>query len=329
MTQQELARRLRITQGYLSKIEQGIYEASNEILERAAQVLDYPTALFFEAYRPHPLGLGFYRKHKTLPSRLKSEIDSHVNLHCMRIQKMIRPVELVESKVVERSIDEYGSPEAIARAIREYWRVPRGPIQNMIDVLEDAGIIVVKMFFASRQFSGVHIPTEQLIYIILINAIMPTDRERFTLAHELGHIIMHRLPTENMEEEANRFAGEFLMPSQEIASEFYKVSLEKLAALKQYWKISMAAILEQALKLSAISERKYRSLRIELAKYRLQEPQELDPPTETPELLHELINLYLNQLQYSIDELSQFLCLFRREFLSLYLPSHQHLRVMP
>jgi Zn-dependent peptidase ImmA (M78 family)/transcriptional regulator with XRE-family HTH domain len=331
MTQIDLAKRLRMTQGYISKVEHGISEASDEILDQIVQALDYPQEFFFEVYRPHPLGIGFYRKHKILPARLKARIDSHANLHRMRIQKMLRSVDLVESKVVERSLGEHDSPEEIARAIREYWQIPRGPIQNLTETLENAGMITIKSPLDTRHFSGVHVPTEQLIYIILTNGIMPADRDRYTLAHELGHIIMHRLPTENMEEEANRFAGEFLMPKQELSSQLYKLSLERLATLKRHWKVSMAAILEQARNLGAVSERKYRSLRVELSQagYILQEPSELEPPEEKPSLLHELINLYLHQLHYSIDELSHFLRLFKHEFLSLYIPSHQHLRVMP
>jgi Zn-dependent peptidase ImmA (M78 family) len=331
LAQRDIAMRLRLTQGYISQVEHGIHEASRDILERLAQTLDYPPELFCELYRPHPLGIGFYRKHKTLPARLKAEIDSQANLHCMRIQKMIRRVELVESNVVERSLQEYGSPESIARAIREYWQIPRGPIQNMTETLEHAGIVVVPLPFNTRQFSGVSLPTEQLNYVIFINSSMPSDRGRYTLAHELGHIIMHRLPTDSMEEEADRFAGEFVLPSQELESQLAKLSLERLATLKRYWKISMAAILEQARNIAAVSERRYRILRIELSKagYLLQEPRELEPPKEHPSLLHELINFYLEHLHYSVDELSLFLRLFRHEFLSLYLPSHQHLRVIP
>jgi Zn-dependent peptidase ImmA (M78 family)/transcriptional regulator with XRE-family HTH domain len=331
MTQADLAQRLRMTQGYVSKVENGIYEASDVMLEKMVQTLNYPHEFFSEPYRPHPLGIGFYRKHKILPLRLKAEIDAYANLHRMRIQKMLRSVDLVDSKVVERSLKEYGSPEEIARAVREYWHIPRGPVQNMTATLETVGVIVIQSPLDTRHFSGVHIPTEQLIYLILINEIMSADRNRFTQAHELGHIIMHRLPTENMEEEADRFAAEFLMPSQELSQQLYKLSLERLAVLKRYWKVSMAALLEQARRLGAVTERKYRSVRIELSQagYTLQEPPELEPPNEKPSLLYELINLYLNQLQYSMDELSYFLRLFKHEFLSLYMPSHQHLRVMP
>jgi Zn-dependent peptidase ImmA (M78 family)/DNA-binding XRE family transcriptional regulator len=331
MTQNDLAKSLETTQGTVSKVEHGILPVSDEMLSQIVQILTYPSEFFFESYRSHPLGMGFYRKHKTLPSRLKAEVDAQANLHRMRIQKMLRSVDLVESKVIEQSLDEYSSPEEIARAVREYWQIPRGPIQNLTETLENAGIITIKSPLDTRHFSGVHVPTEQLIYIVLTNSTMPSDRDRYTLAHELGHIIMHRLPTENMEEEANRFAGEFLMPKQDLSSQLYKLSLERLATLKRYWKVSMAAILQQARKLGTVSERKYHSLRVELSQagYLLQEPPELEPPKENPLLLYELINLYLHQLCYSLDELSHFLRLFKHEFLSLYMPSHQHLRIMP
>ncbi|MFX5225882.1 ImmA/IrrE family metallo-endopeptidase, partial [Acinetobacter baumannii] len=95
--------------------------------------------------------------------------------------------------------------------------------------------------------SGVTIKVPGLNPCIFIDKNMPSDRQRFTLAHELGHAIMHKLPSENMEDEANRFASALLMPSKDIRPYLTgKITLEKLATLKLVWKVSMNALLKTA-----------------------------------------------------------------------------------
>ncbi|MHC5879723.1 ImmA/IrrE family metallo-endopeptidase, partial [Streptococcus pyogenes] len=65
--------------------------------------------------------------------------------------------------------------------------------------------------------------------VMLINANAAPDRKRLTLAHELGHLVLHSTnPTENMETEATAFAAEFLMPESEIRPELRRLDLGKL-----------------------------------------------------------------------------------------------------
>ena len=80
----------------------------------------------------------------------------------------------------------------------------------------------------------------------MLNRNHPADRMRFTLAHELGHIVMHRFPTINMEREADEFAACLLVPTNDIKTYFFaarKVDLRLLAALKPEWRVSMASLL--------------------------------------------------------------------------------------
>ena len=91
----------------------------------------------------------------------------------------------------------------------------------------------------------------------------PTDRARFTLAHELAHLIMHRIPTPDSEGEADRFASEFLMPARDIAADLNGFSLQKAAVLKPYWRVSMAALIQHAEDLSKITEWQHKNLNIQ------------------------------------------------------------------
>jgi Zn-dependent peptidase ImmA (M78 family) len=53
---------------------------------------------------------------------------------------------------------------------------------------------------------------------------------RWTLVHEIGHILMHRFPTDNMEREADEFAAEFLLPAKDVKPQLYDLTLPMLSA---------------------------------------------------------------------------------------------------
>lgn len=159
------------------------------------------------------------------------------------------------------------------------------------------------------------------------------DRIRFTLAHEIGHLIMHQIPpsdNSDIEKEADMFAAEFLMPKEAISYSLSDLSLQKLAALKPYWKVSMAALLKRAADLGKITQRQARYFWTQMGKkgYRIQEPPELTPPTETPWLLEEIIKVHKNDLKYSLSDLCNAISINENEFLSIYPHNSSHLRLV-
>ncbi len=323
MLQSELARAINVPQANLSKMENGILEVSDNQLERISKVLSYPKNFFYDLVEIYPLGLNYYRKNKGIPHRIFGAIEAYVNLRRTEIEKLIPSIDLTfERKIPRCDIDDekYGSPEVIAKSVRKYWDVPRGAINNLTDLLESAGIIVFPCDFGTRAFSGVGTWTNNGVHLIFINKKMPTDRMRFTLVHELGHIVMHRLTTETMEDEANRFTSEFLMPSEIIRPQLSGLTIDKLAQLKLHWKVSMQSILMKANTLKAISERQYRYLWTQMGRlgYKLNEPFEYSIPLEKPTLLSEIITTHLNELDYGVDEMASFLRLTEDEFRSLY-----------
>jgi Zn-dependent peptidase ImmA (M78 family) len=123
-----------------------------------------------------------------------------------------------------------------------------------------------------------------------------------------------------MEEEANAFAGEFLMPADEIRLQLTNATLPKLASLKPYWRASMAALLHRAGELGTVSDRTYRFRWMQMGRagYRYREPAELDLSPEPPTLLHDLIRLHLDSFGYSLEQLADLLFLSKDELQSEY-----------
>ena len=144
---------------------------------------------------------------------------------------------------------------------------------------------------------------------------------RHTLAHEAGHLIMHKFITEDCEDQADHFAAEFNLPEDDIRSELLPLNLDRLARLKLKWKSSMQAILYRAEALGVISPRTARYNWMLMRRYRYQEtePHEDMMPVEKPAALRELVEVFTNTLRFSHPELIEFLMIFDDFYNEVYL----------
>jgi Zn-dependent peptidase ImmA (M78 family)/DNA-binding XRE family transcriptional regulator len=326
--QRALAKELDVTQAMVSKIESGYLQPSEETVAKLAGTLKYSQDFFYQPFERYHAGAHFYRKHKTLPAKISTQIEASLNIYRLQVNQLLTAAEIDFVELPECDIDEYGNAREVARAVRQYLRIPAGPIANMTEILESIGIVVIPFDPGTRQFQAASMHANKAKYVTLINSKMPGDRFRWTLAHELGHMVMHRLPSPNMEAEADEFASEFLLPSREIRSDLKNLYPEKLAGLKIRWKVSMSAILLTALKLGAITERQYRTVIYKLAAdgiTRANEDAGPSIPVEKPSLISELIDFHLTELGYSLSQLSDFLWIkvgeFRQKFRDFVSPS--------
>lgn len=324
MSQTKLAHDLKISQAAVSKLESGQIKAEGELLTKLSAVLEYPEAFFCRPFKLYPAGMQFYRKHKTLPAGMGKKIEAVLNLYRHHVSQLLLAADLNFVQIPECDIDDHGSARKVARAVRQYLQLPRGPISDLTSVLESMGIVIIPFDPGTRLFSGVSTIVNTDTQVILINSKMPGDRFRWTLAHEFGHIVMHKLPTDEMEGEADAFAGEFLMPTDEIRPHLRNLTVTQLASLKRVWRVSMNGILTNGQKIKAVTEWSGRLLRMKMAKEgitRLQEPDALDFPQETPSLISDLLSFHLNDAGFTLEDLSELLGLFVPEFMRLYNPS--------
>lgn len=336
LTQSELAKRLNVPQSKVSKIESGHIGVSPDVLTALVRELKFPEKFFYQNFDVYPAGLHLYlyRKHKTLHAKELSRIVAWMNLYRSHVKKLLSAAEVEYKPVPEYDIDEFDSVAAIARAVRNHAGLPSGPVENVTSVLEDMGVVVIPFDPGTRLFAGASMLSEKPNYVVVVNAQMPGDRLRWTLAHELGHMVMHRVPTANMEAEADEFAAEFLMPAKDIAPYFSEVSfpsIEKLASLKRLWKVAMSALLIHAKRLRYITETQYRLMVTKMGSVgitRLKEPPELNVPVESPTLLSEIVEFHAQELGYTADQLGDLLAFDVNAFLEHYRFTGRTLRIV-
>jgi Zn-dependent peptidase ImmA (M78 family)/transcriptional regulator with XRE-family HTH domain len=328
-TQKAAAARLSIVQPVLSRIENGVATPDSALLMKAAQVYQVPIE-FFEmrdpVYGPPVSVHAMTRGKSDVTAHELDLITAELNIRLMHLARFLEGVDYnATANIPTLDVEQYGSPEKIAATVRAHWGIPSGPIKNLTQFVERAGVVVGFSKFGGASVSGVTFRVSGRPPLILLNGSHPADRMRFTLAHELGHLVMHRFPTENMEPEANEFASTFLMPSADIRPSFLgrRVTLELLAALKPEWKVAMQALLVRATSLKYVSANQSRYLwqQISARGWRLREPAELDFPAEVPKVLPSIVKAHLSDLGYSLSELTKLVRIHESEFSEMYGPT--------
>jgi Zn-dependent peptidase ImmA (M78 family)/transcriptional regulator with XRE-family HTH domain len=163
-------------------------------------------------------------------------------------------------------VKDVADAEYAARAIRAHWNLGIDPIPNLAELLEERGIKILSVNLSDidgltatvRRKGGEPIP------VIVVMGNIWSERKRFTLAHELGHMLMDVRPHVNGEKAANRFAGAFLMPVEALWREIGKrrtmISLGELLRLKELFGASFQAIVYRCHDLGIIGDAAYRRL---------------------------------------------------------------------
>jgi Zn-dependent peptidase ImmA (M78 family) len=300
-------------------MEAGLLPAPDEVVDALAQALDYPRRFFFQADPVYGASTSefFHRKRQSAPVRVLDQLHARLNIQRIHIDRLLRSVDFTGRGRFERAdIDDFGSAEEIARKVRADWRLPPGPVKDLVGTVERAGAMVVRFSFGTPLVDAISIWAPELPPIFFLNADMPPDRERLSLAHEIGHVVMHTSVRPDMEEEADRFAGEFLLPETDVRPQLHDLSLARLGSLKPYWRVSMAAILTRASRLSMITPSRAKSLWVQLSQrgYRKREPAELDFPREVPRAVAELVQVHLDRLGYTLAEVSELVAMTESEF---------------
>lgn len=325
LSQKALAEKSGLSQGAISKFENGSMAPTPDALAAIARALNVPTSIFGAPIEQVNLPLPFYRKRKSLPIMALRRIEATTNLRRMELGTLLRSAETPPIRVPQYDEGEPVSPRQVALDLRTAWHVPRGPVENVTALLENNGVIVVVCDFGSTKIDGLSItdPKSSVRPIILVSDTISGERLRFTLSHELGHVILHndhlKVPEKDtIEGEADDFASEFLMPTSDIKGYFGRVTIDNLVSLKTHWRVSIAALIVRAAQLGRVTERqkKYMFMQLNARGHRLEEPNPI--PREEPTLVDEIVKMHRSDLGYSDEELASALHLTLDEFRTLY-----------
>lgn len=332
LTQKELADAANVKQPQIAMVEGGVEgAASTETIDAISKALKFPLEFF---YLPESrLGFGsssvYYRKMSAITAADRKVISSITNLTRIGLRRLLDAIEVdsdLELPRVDLATLE-GSPGKAASIVRAAWSLPDGPINDLTNYVERAGVIIVESDFGTRGISGTGMRLANLPPLIFLNSALPPDRYRFTLAHELAHLVLHDVPHEAMEDEADEFASELLMQKSEFnisVSQFGgRPSIRNLVALKPYWKVAISAMIMRMGQLGIISSAEKRSFFIQMSnlKMRLDEPQPFHK--ERPTLYAKIVKAAIGDLPDDEGVMTQIMKMPADVFKLLYASSLQ------
>jgi Zn-dependent peptidase ImmA (M78 family)/transcriptional regulator with XRE-family HTH domain len=163
-------------------------------------------------------------------------------------------------------VSDIEGPERAARRIREQWGIGPGPVGHLVRLLENHGVLVV---FSPPRAASVDAYSfdSRLRPVVVLNPVKRDYyRQRFDVAHELGHLVMHSDAEpggRTVEDQAHRFAAELLMPAAEIRdllpATMNAAAWQTLARLKEQWGTSIQALLYRARRLGVLPDVSYRN----------------------------------------------------------------------
>ena len=316
-TQSDLAKNADVTQALVSKIENGlIVNPSDEVVQKLSDAVRFPSGFFYQTFKLLGLPHFHFRKRAKLGSKALAHIGAIINIRFQHISKLLRSYDgHVEKPIPHYDLDETGlTPERVAERLRSYWMIPRGPIANVVELIKSAGGIVVLCRFGTNLLDGISFRSEGLPPLFFMNRDVSGERFRFSLTHELGHMVMHSVPEddEKMENEAHRFAASFLMPAAEIRPYLSTPKLSALGQVKAYWKVSIKALIKRAHDLKLVTDNQYRWLNVQYTKsFSTGEPLPIE--LERPNRLRSMVEYHLRELHYTIQELAAFLSINKED----------------
>jgi Zn-dependent peptidase ImmA (M78 family)/DNA-binding XRE family transcriptional regulator len=311
LSQSEFAKKLNISQALVSNIEKSLKPLTEDIIEK---LKDDFGITFFSQKMSNPNLKVHYRASATVAKKYTDLFEARLLIISNKIEQLLEYVEIPENKIPQLDLNHFKlNAEYLANEVRKNLGLGIKPIQDLVRLLEKNGAIAYffEYDFVSEQnknFDGVSFYVKG-VPVIMINNKIQNARKMFTLAHELGHLVMHNhndffISNErDMEKEANIFASEFIAPKESLRGEFVRLTFQKLFELKAYWKLSVGALLYKAKEMS-LSADQYRRWITLMAPYRKYEPNDID--LNEPILLKKMFTICQNDIGSQNDFLFEF-----------------------
>lgn len=269
-TKQELALALGVSGSLLTHYETGHRVPPEEMVKRLALVLSFPERFFLRAETDNVSdSQRFYRRLSAVTAGDRARVEAVGQLFAELMKRLFErtgheqpPVNIPDLHRLE--------PEEAAREMRRHWGLASGPIANMVELLEAAGVWVQRLDFAHRSIDAYSYWHGERPNVVLNPAKGDPYRFRFDAAHELGHLVLHRsrqAEHKELENEAHRFAAELLVP----ASEWRKTGPqstypEAYLSAKGTWNVSVAFLLYRSRAVGHLSAEEFKSAMVQYSR---------------------------------------------------------------
>ncbi len=294
------------------------------VINQLSIKLNFPPQFFMEKGIEIDSGSTYFRALLTTNKKYRSQQEQKMEFVAQLYSFIQEYIDFPEVNLPE--FPDGVTPEEAAGILRKHWELGNRPIDNIIYVVEDNGIIVTTFETETDDvdaFSTMKNINEQYRYFIGYSSNKTSAaRIHFDIAHELGHICLHgwsedvetlsKEEFKEQENQANAFAAAFLLPETSFKNDVIlnPLSLPYYKQLKQKWKVSMAAMIRRAYSLGVITADDYQMLIRTMQRRSMWKNEPLDDKliTSEPSLLCTAVEMLLNEKVFTpkefMDELS-------------------------
>lgn len=308
-TGEELANLIGVKKQAISQFENSKARPEYDTVYKISRALHFPIEFFYEDGTQVLQGNTYFR---ALFSSNKRDLNSQIikTRYVAHIYGTLsRYVDFCPYNIP--GIEDTSDISRVAKSIRNYWGLGQEPIHDMVSLLERNGVIMSEFstdspkIDAFNQYGEINgIPYR----CVVLGTEKPSFvRRQFSCAHELGHILLHekfndldginREDFRKREDEANKFAAEFLLPRDSFLADLqvYSNKLNRYIELKRKWRVSIAAMVMRAHDLEAINDNQYQYLMKQISRngWRYAEPLDDVFPLKHPKAIKQAVNLIL------------------------------------
>lgn len=285
-----------VTKQALSKYEKGLSAPSLKVVAKIAETFGVKTAQLF-AEPVVSVELLAYRKCAALPKRDEHMVEGMVaqalEERIALQEKVGGPSQLNLPKEKYR-VESLEDAEQAAAELRSFWNLGASPISSVTELLEDQFIHVFAIATSSEKFDGTSAVAKDDQGNVIAAAVVsregvPGERQRLTLMHEVGHLVLDVADGIDEERASHRFAGAFLSPAdllrREVGSQRSTIQLRELLMLKRRFGMSAQALAYRLRDLRVINESSYRWLCIQFNHNRMRKNEPEPLVSEEPQWL--------------------------------------------
>lgn len=298
MSKTELAAEVGVSAAAIGQYEAGVNSPRTDVLEQLTKTLDVRPG-FFAVGRPLARIDTVYAHFRSLRSARVSDRQKALAIATLVWEltfALERHVKLPDPDLPP--VGTGASPSEAAAVLRRHWNLPDGPVQHLVSTAESFGIVVIVRPLGEIDSVDAFSTTivDRPIIVTTPRRSQNVFRHRFSIAHEIGHLLLHSESGEHsaaLEQEADEFAAEFLTPSDSMDAALpQRLDLSTLDRLGRTWGVSPHSLVRRMVERGRTTESSARRAYQRLAMTNLPTA---DPtsnyPGEVPTLLKKAADL--------------------------------------
>lgn len=259
-----LASMVGVSKEAIRKYEHAVAQPNSSNLIKLSKALEVNIDYFFRSSNVELHNVEFRKKAKlgkTKTNQIKQRIIDCLERY-IELERIFNIQYELKNPVGHFNIHSGDDAELAADIVRNEWKLGTNPIKSIIETFEDHHIKVIEVN-EPDEFDGLSTLVDDKIPVIVVNQNYTIERKRFTLIHELGHLLLN-IPKEVSkkvkEKYCDRFAASFLIPKVSLVMELgerrSKLSINELSELQKEWGISIRALVIRAYDVNIINKSK-------------------------------------------------------------------------